>query len=335
MALYCPDALLINYSNPMAMHCLAIERSRRTFHVGLCHGVQNTAMTLRAIVGMKKAGVTAAAVDTHFKRRRDTKERVREWLEWMAMGEDSDLSYLCAGINHMAFFLKFSSGGRDLYEDIREILEMPHLRRLDPVRFDLCERLGYFMTETSGHTSEYVPYYLRSKAGIEEMALRPGSYLQACRQQDKWYHSLRNELLAGKEAVETPYTPSVEHVSRILNAMATGEPYVFNGNVHNAGGALISNLPGDACVEVPCTADRNGITPHHIGELPPACAAMIGTNINVQDLAVRGILEGDREYIKQALLLDPNTASTLAPRKIWAMADAMFEAHKEWLPQFQ
>lgn len=333
MAARCPDAWLITYSNPMAMHCLAIARSRRIRCVGLCHGVQNTAQTLRAIIGMRAAGVTTQAVTTHFKRKRGSPERTREWLEWMALGDDPALNYLCAGINHMAFYLNFRSGTRDLYPEIRAILASPHLRRLDPVRFDLCERLGYFMTETTGHTAEYVPYYLPSPSETEAMELRTGSYLQTCREQEVVYRRLRRDLIADRGVIPLPYTPSVEHISRILNAMATGVPYVFNGNVHNAAGTLISNLPGDACVEVPCTADRTGIAPHRVGDLPPACAALIQTNINVQDLAVRGILEGSRELIKQALLLDPNTAATLAPRRIWTLADAMFTAQAHWLPE--
>ncbi len=332
MAVRCPGAWLVTYSNPMAMHCLAVARTRRTRCVGLCHGVQNTAHTLRAILGMRAAGVTPRAVATHFKRPHGSPERTREWLEWMALGDDPALNYRCAGINHMAFYLSFRSGTRDLYPEIRSISGIPHLRRLDPVRFDLCERIGYFMTETSGHTAEYVPYYLRSAAETAAMELRPGSYLRTCREQEAAYRRLRRDLLAGRGGLPIPYAPSVEHVSRILNAMATGTPYVFNGNVHNAGGALIANLPGDACVEVPCTADRGGVSPHRVGDLPPACAALIRTNVNVQDLAVRGILEERRDLIKQALLLDPNTAATLAPRRIWALADAMFAAQSRWLP---
>ena len=333
MAALCPRALLVNYSNPMAMHCLAIERSRPTLHVGLCHGVQNTAHVMRSLVGMLANKVTARAVGVHLARPWNSRERVREWLEWMAMGEDPAVSYTCAGINHMAFFLRFQSGDRDLYPALRAVLDVPHLRRLDAVRMDLFERLGYFMTETSGHTAEYVPYYLKSPAEIVAKGLRVSSYLRTCRDQDKSYRHLRQQVLAGRSVIDRPYTPSVEHISRIINALVTGRPYVFNGNVHNTGSSLIANLPGDACVEVPCTADKAGVTPHRIGELPPACAALIRTNINVQDLAVRGILEGRRDYIMQALMLDPNTASQIAPSRIWAMGEAMIKAQARWLPK--
>ena len=188
------------------------------------------------------------------------------------------------------------------------------------------------MTETSGHTSEYVPYFLKSEAETAAHELQPSSYVGACADLENMYQVLKRAVASGEPMVATPYQPSNEHVSRILNAAVTGSPYVFNGNVHNRNGALISNLPGDCCVEVPCVSDRQGIRPISVGELPPQCAALIRTNINVQDLTVRGILEGSRKYIHQAVMLDPNTASTLSLSEIDRLVDAMFAAHKDRLP---
>jgi alpha-galactosidase len=330
MAALCPGALLLNYSNPMAMHCLAVERATRIQHVGLCHGVVNTAQTMRMITAMMEE--SPAVLTRHFKRPYGHPERNREWLDWMARGADPDLAYTCAGINHMAFFLRFESKGRDLYPLLRKAMDIPHLWRFDPVRFDLFRRLGFFMTETSGHTAEYTPYFLRDKAESDRVFLRVAGYLETCRDQEAAYKGLRKEVKAGRPMAEMPYKPSREYASRIINGLATGRPFVFNGNVHNRGGALISNLPGDCCVEVPCTVDRQGVRPSAVGDLPPACAALIRTNVNVQDLTVRGILEGDRRYIRQALMLDPLTAGSLTLAGIDKLADALFKAHAARLP---
>jgi alpha-galactosidase len=250
----------------------------------------------------------------------------------MARGDDPELSYTCAGINHMAFFLRFESAGRDLYPLLRKAMDLPHLWRCDPVRFDLFRRLGFFMTETSGHTAEYTPYFLKHETEIKRCHLRVLGYLETCRKQDAAYRSMRREVKAGKAMAVLPYKPSHEYASRIINGLVTGKPYVFNGNVHNRGGALISNLPGDCCVEVPCTVDRQGVRPSAVGELPPACAALIRTNVNVQDLTVRGILEGSRTYIRQALMLDPLTSGSLSLNRIDQLADALFKAHAKRLP---
>jgi alpha-galactosidase len=330
MAALCPEALLLNYSNPMAMHCLALERATRIRHVGLCHGVVNTVHTMRMITAMMEE--PRSVLERHFQRPYGHPERNREWVEWMRRGDDPELSYTCAGINHMAFFLRFESAGRDLYPLLRQAMDIPQLWRFDPVRFDLFRRVGLFMTETSGHMSEYLPYFLKQEAEIKRLFLRVAGYLETCRGQEAAYRQLRREVKAGKPVIPLPYAPSHEYASRIINGLVTGKPYVFNGNVHNRGGALISNLPGDCCVEVPCTVDRQGIRPSAVGDLPPVCAALIRTNVNVQDLAVRGILEGNRLYIRQALMLDPLTSSILSLDRIDKLADALFKAHATRLP---
>jgi alpha-galactosidase len=330
MEKHCPDALLINYSNPMAMHCLALHRATRIRHVGLCHGVSHTSQTMRMIVAM--LDTPPEVIARHFARPYNSPERAAEWEAWVAKGLDPDLSFTCAGINHMAFFLRFESAGRDLYPQLRKALDIPHLWSLDPVRLELFRRLGYYMTETSGHTAEYVPYFLQYDEEIKARNLMINVYLNTCHDQEKAYAALRMDILAGRPVIKAPYRMSVEYASRIINALATGKPFVFNGNVHNRGGALISNLPGDACVEVPCVVDRQGIQPVSVGELPPQCAALIRPNISVQDLAVRGILEGDRTRIRQAVMMDPNTASQISLSTMDKMLDAMFEAHASRLP---
>jgi alpha-galactosidase len=326
----CPRAWLLNYTNPMAMHCLAIQRATRVNVVGLCHGVCNTARFLRAVSAM--ADIRPAVIARHFRRPWNDAIRVKEWTDWMALGDDPALGYTCAGINHMAFFLRFETAGRDLYPKLRAASESPSLSRLDPVRFELFRRLGLFMTETSNHTAEYVPYFLGREAEIRRLELRVNGYLSVCLELTAAYRQLRRTLAAGRPVIDTPYRLSVEYAARIMNAMVTGDPYVFNGNVHNRGGALISNLPGDACVEVPCVVDRQGIRPLAVGALPPQCAALIGPNISVQDLAVRGILEGSPERIRQAIMMDPNTASQMPLGRMDQLVDAMFKAHAKYLP---
>lgn len=328
----CPNALLLNYTNPMAMHCLAVERALPDIrHVGLCHGVKNTAQTLRMLVEMSEE--PPEKIERHFQRPMNAPERVAEWQNWMRKGLDPKLSYTCAGINHMAFFLHFESAGKDLYPAIRRAMDIPHLHRFDPVRFELMRRLGYFMTETSGHTAEYVPWFLRDDEQVKACHLQTSSYLDTCQRQDQQYQDLRAALHRGENVITTPYSLSVEYGSRIINACVTNQPYVFNGNVHNRSGALIRNLPGDSCVEVPCVVNAQGVQPTAIGELPPQCAALIRTNINVQDLTVRGILEGRRDAIHQAAMLDPNTAAHLPLDKIDELVDTLFEAHRDRLPE--
>jgi len=187
------------------------------------------------------------------------------------------------------------------------------------------------MTETSGHCSEYLPVYLKSETEIARCALRVAGYLDDVANLNAATDALDRRLSEGLPVVSPDDPLSVEYASRIMNAVATDRPFVFNGNVHNSGGALIANLPGDSCVEVPCVADRAGVTPTVIGDLPPQVAALIRTNINVQDLAVRGILHNDKEFLYQAAMLDPNTSASLTLGGIRELMDAMFEAHRDVL----
>ena len=326
----CPDALLLNYSNPMAMHCLAVERATRIRCVGLCHGLQMTAIWLRTLIALMDR--PAEEINRHLARPMKDPKRAEEWESWLALGKDPDFSYTCAGINHMAFFLRLESAGQDLYPKLWQILDMPHLLQMESVRFELFRWLGYFMTESPLHTPEYTPYFLKDPAETAAHNLTVGIYIQGCENLATEYRSLADTVRTGRPVIRTPYQRTEEYASRILDAIVTDRPYVFYGNVPNHGGALIGNLPGDCCVEVPCLASKAGITPTFVGELPPQCAALIRTNVNVQDLAVRGILEGSRERIYQAVMMDPNTASTLTLGRIRELCDAMFAVHADRLP---
>jgi len=329
----CPRALLMNYANPMATHVLAVSRASPIRIVGLCHGVVNTARTMRMLIAMRD--VPASEIDAHFRRPWGSREREEEWLRWYALGEDPELSYTCAGINHLAAFLRFESRGVDLYPRLRELLEVPHFQQIDPVRFELFRWFGYYFTETSGHCAEYLPYFLRDESEIARCNLPVASYVRTVRELDEATREIGRRLDNGERPINTPYRRSIEYASRIIHAVTSDEPFVFNGNVHNRGGALISNLPGDCCVEVPCVANRAGITPTAVGDLPPQIAGLIRTNVSVQDLAVRGILERKRDYFYQAAALDPNTASSLTLSKIRSLIDAMLEAHAGRIPSLE
>ncbi|MGQ9623127.1 MAG: alpha-glucosidase/alpha-galactosidase [Candidatus Caldatribacteriaceae bacterium] len=299
----CPRALLLNYVNPMAMNCWALNKATSIRNVGLCHSVQGTAKFL--------AGVAGVPFET--------------------------VSYLCAGINHMAWFLKFEADGRDLYPLIRERAANPEIYAQDVTRFEILKHFGYFVTESSFHMSEYVPYFRRSDDWINRIHRTcswhkehyDGMYLHCCLDAAK---TLLEDL---KKMAETEYispTRSGEYCATIIHSMETNNPSIINGNVENKG--LITNLPHGCCVEVPCLVDRNGVQPIYVGELPSQLAALNRTNINVQELAVIGALTGDREAVYHAVMMDPLTAAVLDLDEIRQMVDEMFALQKEWLPQF-
>ena len=296
----CPDALLINYANPMAMNCwylteLGIET------VGLCHSVQNTSQML------------ARHLDVAY----------------------NDVVFNCGGINHQAWFTTFRHvDGTDLLPRIRDVMTQRYvtdnLRDPDPwkdelVRTEIMNAFGYFHTESSMHASEYLPYFRTSDDLIDRYvptrwafdAVRDGNLN---RQTDR---TLLDRLLRELET-------SDEYGSWIVNAMETGEPTVIHGNVPNTG--LIDNLSPDACVEVACLVNRNGIQPTHFGSLPPQCAAVNETNINVQRLAVEAALTGDREHVYHAIMLDPLTAAVCSLGEIRSMVDELFDANRDRLP---
>ncbi len=295
----CPNALLINYANPMVMNCWYLTELGID-NVGLCHSVQGTSRML------------AENVDVAY----------------------DDIAFKCAGINHQAWFVEFQRDGEDLLPAIRQAMTAKYVDKDtqdrgvwggERVRTEIMNAFGYFHTESSPHASEYLPYFRKNDELIEQYVPIRWDYDKVAahnlaRQSDR---TLVEKLLAELK-------PSEEYGAWIVNAMETGEPTVIYGNVPNRG--LIDNLPADCCVEVACLVDRNGVQPTRFGSLPPQCAAVNQTNINVQRLAVRAALEGNREHVYHAVMLDPLTAANCTLDQIRAMVDEMFEAEAAWLP---
>ena len=296
----CPKAYLLNNSNPMAILTWTAYKSSSIRTVGLCHSVQITS---------------------------------RQIADWLDIPRE-ELIRRVAGINHQAWFLQIRHNGVDLYPKLREKINDSEVYETDIVRFEMLKHLDYFCTESSPHNSEYIPWVRKRKDLIEkycpgtDRTLNDPPYLDYSKLKAK---AAKLELMAsGKAPVD--FERSNEYGVYIINAIETGEPFHFNGNVENTG--LITNLPNRCCVEVPCIADGNGITPTFVGKLPPQCAALNRTNINVQELAVQAALSGNRHKAFQAIAFDPLTSAVLSLDEIQAMVDEMFEAHKQWLPQF-
>lgn len=292
----CPDVVHINYVNPMAMNCWGMARQTKIKTVGLCHSVPLTAGELAKDIGVP--------------------------LE--------EIDYLVAGINHMAFYLRFERKGEDLYPLIRKVIEEGRVPKGNRVRYHMFERLGYFVTESSEHFAEYVPWFI--KAGrddlIERFNIPLDEYPRRCEEQIAGWKALRTKL----EHPDAPFRVqrSVEYGSQIIHSMQTGTPSVIYGNVPNTG--LIDNLPGDCVVEVPCLVDRMGIQPVPVGRLPVHLAALIQTNINVQACAVEAVVSGRRDHVYHAAMLDPHTAAELDLDQIWSLVDALLDEHKDWIP---
>ena len=293
----CPRALLLNYTNPMAMLCLAVGRAMPGIQfAGLCHSVQDTSRML------------ARYLD----------------LPW------EELTYRVAGINHMAWFLQLEHRGQDLYPRLRQVLrDRPELYPANKVRVEMLFRTGYFVTESSEHFAEYTPYFMQRPEEIERLNIPVDEYLRRCVNQARRLEETRATLERG-EAL--PFERSHEYASYIIHSHQTGIERVFYGNVMNTG--LITNLPQDSCVEVPCLVNRAGIQPVHAGALPPHLAALDITNINVQQLTVEAALTRKRDAIYHAAMLDPNTAASLTLDQIWKLCDDLIEAHGDMLPAY-
>ncbi len=286
-----PDPLLLNYTNPMAMNMWAINKMTGLPSVGLCHSVQGSSRQIASYCGL----------------------------------DHREVSYLVAGINHMAFFLKFEYKGKDAYPFLFQALENPATFARDRVRFEMMRRLGYFVTESSEHQSEYVPYFIgHGEETISRFGIPINEYIRRCEKMAGRWQQVENALLDESKPVEI--NRSVEYGSTIVNSVVSGAPSVIYGNVPNTG--LITNLTQGCSVEVPCLVDRQGLQPTFIGELPPQLAAIIQSNIAVQQLTVEAARTGRRDYIYQAVMADPHTASVLPLDKIWAMCDEMIEAHQ-------
>lgn len=302
----CPDVFHLNYVNPMAMNMWALQKASKIKSVGLCHSVQHTAYEVCSDLGIPV----------------------------------EEVDYVVAGINHMAYYLKFEHKGQSLYPKIRGFLESGKtgyrqhdgdVQLADRVRYEMFKRLGYFVTESSEHHSEYLPYFIKRDRPdlIERFGIPLDEYIRRCEVSIAGWEKLRSQLESGDFEVEV--RRSVEYGSGIIHSMETGTPRVVYGNVRNFG--LIDNLPEGCCVEVPCLVDKNGLQPTHVGTLPPQLAALMQTNINVQGLVVEAILTGNREHIYHAAMLDPHTAAELDLDQIWSMVDELLEAHGNWIPE--
>ena len=295
----CPDALLLQYVNPMAMLCWAVAEASSICTVGLCHSVRHTAAQLAGVLGIEKA----------------------------------ELEYLVAGINHLGFFLSLRSGGEDVYPRLRELVEADRVPPEDRVRFEVLRHLGYFVTESSEHFAEYVPWFIKSARPdlIERYAIPLDEYPRRCDRQIAEWAALRAGLQNGGPVIAER---SNEYGADIINACQTGVPFEFNGNVPNIAGErrLIDNLPGECCVEVPCVAGGRGIEPRAVGALPRHLAALIQTNVNVQGLTVTAALTGRREPAYHAAMLDPHTAAELPLDEIEELVDELLWAHGDLVP---
>ena len=306
----CPDALFLNYTNPMAMLSGYMQRYTGIETVGLCHSVQVCSEGLLKKLGME-----------------DKLEGRRE---------------LIAGINHMGWLLELKDkDGNDLYPEIRRrALEKNEAamkdgaeKHDDMVRMDYIHRFGYYCTESSEHNSEYNMFYIKSKYPelIERYNIPLDEYPRRCVNQIAGWAKERDELKTGKHL---DHQRTKEYASYIMESIVTNTPYEIGGNVLNKGG-LIENLPQDACVEVPCLVNGMGVHPCHVGRLPVQCAAMNMTNINVQLLTIEAAVTHKKEHIYQAAMLDPHTGSELDMDTIVRMVDDLIETHGSWLPQYK
>jgi len=296
-----PDIAFLNYVNPMAMNCWGVFRGSSVNTIGLCHSVQGTAEQLARDIGVP--------------------------IE--------EINYLCAGINHMAYYLRFErqtdQGFEDLYPLIRQVVADGRVPDWNRVRYEMLTRVGYFVTESSEHFAEYTPWFIKRDRPdlIEKYHIPLDEYPRRCVNQIAGWEALREQLEAGGEI---QVRRSKEYGSLIVHSMETGTPRVVYGSVPNHG--IIDNLPQGCAVEVPVLVDKNGIQPTRIGSLPPQLAALMRTNINVQELTVEAALMGKREHIYHAAMLDPHTAAELDLDQIYALVDDLIEAHGEWLPEY-
>jgi alpha-galactosidase len=288
-----PDAYLLNYSNPMAMLPWGVYAGTPFQRVvGLCHSVRDTHAFLASAVGEQVV----------------------------------DVRFVTAGFNHQAFVLTFERDGVDLYPRLREVIDGdPELQRR--VRVELFRHFGYFPTESSEHGAEYVPWFMRHDGEVERFRIFVGDYLQRSERNIDEYEATRREL---EDEATLAVRPTSEMASEIIYARQTGTPHELYVNVRNDG--LISNLPQDCCVEVPAVVDRDGVHPQAVGALPPHLAALNRTFLNVAELTVRAVLEGDREHVYHAALLDPNTSATLTMRQTRELCDELLRAHGDLIP---
>lgn len=294
----CPNALFLNYTNPMAVLTNVMNTYGGIQTVGLCHSVQQCIPNLFEALGIDQTGIQAKIT----------------------------------GINHMAWLLEVTRDGVDLYPEIKRLAaEKQKTKHDDMVRFELMLRFGYYVTESSEHNAEYHPYFIKRQYPelIEKFNIPLDEYPRRCVEQIKGWNEMKEQLFASEHI---QHTRSTEYASYILEAIETNTPYKIGANVMNTG--LIPNLPTEACVEVPCLVDASGVTPTYAGNLPPQLAALNRTSINTQLLTIEAAITGKKEHIYHAAMLDPHTAAELSIDDIVALCDELIEAHGDWLPKY-
>ena len=296
MAAVCPDAWLLNYTNPMAMNLQYLAGIAPELKAaGLCHSVYWTVRDLCEIVGVPY----------------------------------EEVDVVSAGVNHQAWILGWEHRGRDLYPALDAAIDAdPELRRR--VRVDMYRRLGHYPTETSEHSSEYVPWYLRHDAEIERLRIPVDDYVGISAGNLAEYGAVRDALAAGREPEPREEEDAAEYAPQVIHSLVTGTLRTIQVTTANTG--LITNLPAGAGVEVPATLDRLGVHPHHVGALPPQLAALNRSFLGVVELTVAAAIEGDPRHIRHAAMSDPATAAALTVDEIWALCDAMVAAHGDALP---
>ena len=298
----CPDAWLLNYTNPMAILTMGMLKATKIKTVGLCHSVQVCVPELFEHLGIKD-------------------QYNLDEFQWKI-----------AGINHMAWLLEINRNGKDFYPEIRRLASEIANPHKDSVRFELMKHFGYYVTESSEHNAEYHPYFIKKNYPelIEQLQIPIDEYLRRCVDQIAGWETQRDEIV-NDGSLE--HTRSREYASYIMDAITTGTPTMIAGNVLNK--CLITNLPEDCCVEVPCLVDKNGVQPTYVGKLPTQLAALNRTNINVQELTVEAAMTLEKDKIYQAALMDPRANSELSISEIKAMVDELIAAHGDYLPAYK
>ena len=306
MERYCPNATMLNYTNPMVMLCRAMQRETSIQLTGLCHSVQGTAEML--------AGWIGAPMD--------------------------EITYTCAGINHMAWYLKYEWNGSDAYPLIRKaVTERPEVYNEEVVRNEMFLAFDHYVTESSGHNSEYNWWFRKRPDLIEKYCTHgtgwnPGEYAYVVKRYEERENTWRDKAKAWFAADQPiDLARGHEYAAYIVNALEGGDPFEFNGNVANTG--LVTNLPSNACVEVPVWASRKGLTPVFVGDLPPQCAILTRLSSSIEEMVVEGALIGDPRLIYQAIAYDPLTAAVLSLAEIKQMVNEMFAYNRDYLPQFK